>query len=171
LLSIQYAKDVLRDPLYAWLQRGGWLLVALASWIAFFAAGYAAILLTGGSAGEALRFAASVWLWGVIVRTVLVWHITWSVNSVTHLWGYRTYDTDDRSRNNVFVGIISNGEGWHNNHHADPRSAKHGHRWWELDVAYLTIRGLAALGLAREVAMPSPHLLTRLGKESRQPGV
>ena len=60
-------------------------------------------------------------VWGVFVRTVAVWHITWSVNSLTHLWGYRTYETDENSRNNWFVGLISNGEGWHNN--ASRRSA------------------------------------------------
>jgi stearoyl-CoA desaturase (delta-9 desaturase) len=92
------------------------------------------------------------------VRTVVVWHQTWAVNSIAHLWGYRNYATDEDSRNNVLVGIISNGEGWHNNHHADPRSAKHGHRWWELDTTYLTIRLLTMLGLAKDVVMPNPRL-------------
>ena len=97
-------------------------------------------------------------MWGVFVRTVLVWHITWSVNSVTHLWGYRNYETDDDSRNNWLVGLISNGEGWHNNHHADPRSAAHGHRWWEFDVTWLTIQFLERIGLATHVVPPSAHL-------------
>jgi stearoyl-CoA desaturase (delta-9 desaturase) len=97
-------------------------------------------------------------VWGVAVRTVAVWHISWSVNSITHLWGYRNYDTPDNSRNNIFVGIIANGEGWHNNHHADPRSARHGLDWREPDVTWVTIRALMALGLARDVAMPSPRL-------------
>jgi stearoyl-CoA desaturase (delta-9 desaturase) len=92
------------------------------------------------------------------VRTVVVWHQTWAVNSIAHLWGYRNYATDEDSRNNVLVGIISNGEGWHNNHHADPRSAKHGHRWWELDTTYLTIRLLTMLGLAKDVVTPNPRL-------------
>jgi len=70
---------------------------------------------------------------------------------VTHLWGYRNYETDEDSRNNIIVGLIANGEGWHNNHHADPRSARHGHRWWEIDNTYLTIRFLAWLGLASDV--------------------
>ena len=73
-------------------------------------------------------------MWGVLVRTVLVWHISWSVNSVAHLWGYRNYSTGEGSRNNFFVGFISNGEGWHNNHHAHPNAAMHGHRWWEFDA-------------------------------------
>ena len=153
-LSARYAADVLRDPLYRWLHTHGWYVVVALSWLAFFIAGYAVALLGGGTTAEALRFGASLLLWGVIVRTVLVWHITWSVNSVTHLWGYRSYETSDHSQNNVLVGLISNGEGWHNNHHADPTSARHGHQWWELDVAYLTIRLFAALGLARDVALP-----------------
>ena len=66
--------------------------------------------------------------------------------------------TDEHSRNNVYIAIVSAGEGWHNNHHADPRSAKHGHRWWELDVTYLIIRFLAVVGLARNVVMPKARL-------------
>jgi fatty-acid desaturase len=158
----RYAKDILRDPFYARLERRFfWVWLVLISWGAFFAGGLLAELLRGGSAIEALQFGLSVLIWGVFVRTVLVWHITWSVNSVTHLWGYRNYETNESSRNNVIIGIISNGEGWHNNHHADPRSARHGHLWWELDVTWLTIRLLAALGLAHKVATPSPHVLAR----------
>ena len=67
---------------------------------------------------------------------------------MTHLWGYRNYTTNEFSRNNVLIGLVSNGEGWHNNHHAEPRAAAHGHRWWEFDVTYLTVRALAAIGLA-----------------------
>jgi stearoyl-CoA desaturase (delta-9 desaturase) len=152
----RYAKDILRDPFYRRLERT--LLypaIVLLSWAAFFAAGCAAVLLTGGDAAQAMRFGASLLVWGVFVRTVLVWHITWSVNSLSHIWGYRNYETNERSRNNWFVALISNGEGWHNNHHADPRSARHGHRWWELDLVYETIRLLRAVGLARNVRLPA----------------
>ncbi len=97
-------------------------------------------------------------MFGVFVRTVLVWHITWAINSVTHVWGYRNYETDEDSRNNLVVGLISNGEGWHNNHHADPRSARHGHRWWEIDNTWLTIRFLERIGLATDVVAPNAHL-------------
>ena len=88
------------------------------------------------------------------VRTVAVWHITWSVNSVTHRWGYRSFATPDESRNNWLVGLVSNGEGWHNNHHAEPRCAAHGQRWWELDVSYGTIWLLERIGLASAVVKP-----------------
>ena len=82
-------------------------------------------------------------------------------NSATHLWGYRSFENDEDSRNNIIVGLISNGEGWHNNHHADPRSARHGRRWWELDNTWLTIRFLAWLGLATDVVPPNARLAAR----------
>ena len=125
----------------------------------FFGFGFLIEIFRGRKYIEAAQFGLSLLVWGVFVRTVLVWHITWSVNSVAHLWGYRNYATDEGSRNNIVVGLLSNGEGWHNNHHADPRSARHGHRWWELDVTWLTIRFLMVLGLARNVITPSAHIL------------
>lgn len=92
------------------------------------------------------------WLvWGVALRMVLVLHSTWLVNSASHIWGYRNYETRDKSRNNWWVALVTYGEGWHNNHHAHPRMAKHGHKWWELDITYNTIRLMKACGLAWEV--------------------
>ena len=159
----RYAKDLRRDPFYVWLERNNnYYKLILLSWAAYFVAAFAAALAMGDSPMEAAQFGASVWLWGVVVRTVIVWHQTWSVNSVTHLWGYRNYETDEKSRNNWVVGFTSSGEGWHNNHHADPRSARHGHCWWEVDTTYLTLRGLAAIGLASDIAQPSPRLTTAL---------
>ena len=159
----RYSRDVLQDRFYKRLERNNWLLVVFASWIVFFAAGMAASLATGDSITDATQFGLSLLVWGVFVRTVAVWHITWSVNSFAHRFGYRTYETDEDSRNNILVELISNGEGWHNNHHAAPRSTRHGHRWWELDVTYLTIRLLAALGLATRVivTIPAPASLGR----------
>jgi stearoyl-CoA desaturase (delta-9 desaturase) len=151
----RYAKDILRDKFYKRLERNGlWMAIVVTSWMLFFVGGAAVALLRGGSAIEAFQFGASLLVWGVFVRTVLVWHITWSVNSFAHLWGYRNYETDEDSRNNIFVGLISSGEGWHNNHHAYPRSARHGHRWWELDLTWLVIRLLMLIGLAKKVAVP-----------------
>jgi fatty-acid desaturase len=155
----RYAGDLLSDPFYEWLERGGnWAKIATLSWAAFFAAGFAAVALTGGAMPDAVRFGSSLLVWGAAVRTVLVWHVTWSVNSVTHLWGYRTYETPDNSRNNFLIGWLAYGEGWHNNHHADPRAARHGHSWREPDGAWLTIRALQAVGLAWDVAVSSPRL-------------
>jgi stearoyl-CoA desaturase (delta-9 desaturase) len=161
-LTNRYANDVLRDRFYVLVERKGpWLCIVAASWLAFFAAGFVAELLLGGGAMQALQFGLSLLVWGVFVRTVLVWHNTWSVNSVTHVWGYRNCETDESSRNNLIVGYLSAGEGWHNNHHADPLSARHGHKWWETDVTWLTIRLLEVLGLARNVITPSPSVIAR----------
>jgi fatty-acid desaturase len=163
LLINRYAIDLVKDPFYAWLEKSdNWLILVLLSWILFFAAGFATVSLMGGTTTEAIQFGLSLLVWGAAVRTVVVWHVTWSVNSVTHLWGYRNYDTPDNSRNNLIIGIIASGEGWHNNHHADPRSARHGLGWREPDVTWLTIRALTALGLARDVALPSPRLAAAL---------
>jgi stearoyl-CoA desaturase (delta-9 desaturase) len=98
-------------------------------------------------------------LWGGLVRIFFIHHITWSINSVCHIWGRRPYPSNDESRNNFLFGILGLGEGWHNNHHAFPTSARHGLRWWEFDISYLLIRGLALLGLAWNVKLPSPALL------------
>ena len=95
--------------------------------------------------------ATSLVLWGMFVRLVLVLHATWMVNSASHMWGYRNYETTDDSRNNWLVAIIAYGEGWHNNHHAYPRMAKHGHRWWEFDITWQAIRLLRATGLVWDV--------------------
>jgi stearoyl-CoA desaturase (delta-9 desaturase) len=151
----RYARDLLRDRFYkAFERRRVWRAVHLAQGAAFLAAGLVAGGLTAGGGRGALQTALSWLVWGVFVRTVLVWHITWSVNSATHLWGYRNFETRDDSRNNWLVALLSNGEGWHNNHHAQPRSAAQGMRWWELDVSYLTIRALEAVGLAWGVVRP-----------------
>jgi fatty-acid desaturase len=150
-----YAKDVLRDRFYRGLERGmRWLWIYLAHAVAFFLTGLAIGWGVVGTMRGGVQLALSLVVWGVFVRTVLVWHITWSVNSVTHLWGYRRYETDEESRNNILIGLLSNGEGWHNNHHAQPRAAAHGHTWWELDVTYLTIRLLVLCRLAWDVVLP-----------------
>ena len=94
-------------------------------------------------------------VWGGLVRIFLVHHVTWSINSVCHLWGSRPYRSDDESRNNVLFGVLALGEGWHNTHHAFPTSARHGLRWWQIDVSYWVIRALAWLRLAWNVKVPT----------------
>ena len=158
-LKKRYAPDLVSDPFYVWLETSdNWIKVALVSWVVIFATGFAWGSFSGGSKSDAAQFGASLVVWGGAVRTVLVWHITWSVNSVTHLWGYRNYETPDNSRNNILIGLLAGGEGWHNNHHAAPTSARHGHRWWEFDAAWLTIRIFMLLGIATRVCLPSPNL-------------
>lgn len=151
----KYTRDILRDPFYMKLERNeNWLWVYAASILVFFTGGFGAALAMGETMASATQFGLSVLVWGVFVRTVLTWHITWSVNSVTHIWGYKNYETDDNSRNNWLVGLWANGEGWHNNHHADQRAASHGHKWWEFDVTWITIRTLEMLGLVKDVVRP-----------------
>jgi stearoyl-CoA desaturase (delta-9 desaturase) len=99
-------------------------------------------------------------IWGGLARIFLVHHITWSVNSVCHIWGRRPYPSGDHSRNNFVFGILALGEGWHNNHHAFPTSARHGLRWWQFDLSYYVIRGMALLGLVWKVKLPSKQALT-----------
>lgn len=131
------ATDVLRDPWLRHLDRFWFLppilLAILLVWI-------------GG-----LPFL----VWGVFVRTVFVWHATWAVNSICHRWGYRNFETHDCSRNNAWVAALAFGEGWHNNHHAFPNSARHGLSKGEFDPAYWFIWALERLGLAWDVKMPS----------------
>lgn len=93
----------------------------------------------------------SLVVWGVFLRMVINLHATWFVNSASHTWGYRTFDTPEGSTNLWWVGLVAWGEGWHNNHHAFQRSARHGHAWWEIDMTWMAIRGLMALGIATDV--------------------
>lgn len=168
----RYARDVLRDPFYVRLERNFWQLrILLIQLNVFFLAGLVVGLLQTGSILGAIPIAVSFIVWGVFVRTVFVWHQTWAVNSVTHVWGYRNFTTDDDSRNNVFIGLLAHGEGWHNNHHADQRSARHGRRWWEVDTTYLTIRLLEKVGLAWDVALPravqeTPSAIRQTGSQT-----
>jgi len=152
----KYAPDIFRDPFYHWMEvHQKWVWVFGAHVLLMVGAGYLAGWLMTGTTIGAVQFGSSVFIWGVIARIAFTWHVTWAVNSVGHIWGYRNYKTSDNSRNNWWVALATNGEGWHNNHHADQRSAAHGHRWWELDVTYLTIRFLSLMGLARDIVKPA----------------
>ena len=121
--------------------------------------------------GVGLFLAGGWWalVWGMFVSTVLLWHGTFTINSLSHLLRRRRYAPPDDSRNNALIGFITAGEGWHNNHHADPTSARHGHHWWELDSAWLVIRLLMWLGLATKVAEPSPGLAAKFAVPTASP--
>jgi stearoyl-CoA desaturase (Delta-9 desaturase) len=99
------------------------------------------------------------------VRIPLVHHVTWSINSVCHLWGCRPYQSSDESRNIFLFGVLVLGEGWHSTHHAFPTSARHGLRWWQPDITFLVIRALAAIGLAWDLKLPSP--MSQSARETR----
>jgi len=92
-------------------------------------------------------------VWGIFVRLVAVYHCTWLVNSATHKFGYRNYETNDASTNCWWVAVVTYGEGWHNNHHAFQYSARHGLKWWEIDTTWLVINLLQRLGLASRVKL------------------
>jgi len=144
----RYCRHLLQDRLVVFVSRTHLLWVVLAMAIPFTIGG-----LLGGWAG-----ALTGLLWGGLVRQFLTHHVTWSVNSVCHTFGKRAFATNDRSRNEWIVGLLGFGEGWHNNHHAFPRSAFHGLRWWQFDVAGYVIRGLERLGLVHDVYRIPPAL-------------
>ncbi|WP_448380616.1 acyl-CoA desaturase [Gloeomargarita sp.] len=131
----RYTKDINTDPVYLFLQN--WML---------------GIQVTLGLVLLALGGWPWV-IWGIFVRLVLVYHCTWLVNSATHKFGYRSYASGDRSTNCWWVALLSYGEGWHNNHHAYPHSARHGLRWWEIDATWMMIWLLQKLGLATKVRL------------------
>ncbi len=131
-----YAKDLARDPVHRFLNNTHGLYPILLGVLLY---------LWGG-----MPFLA----WGLFARTVFVYHVTWFVNSATHKWGYRTYAVNDDSRNLWWVALLSFGEGWHNNHHAHQRSARHGMLPWEFDQTYLTIKIMSFLKLAWDVHLP-----------------
>ena len=102
-----------------------------------------------------------VFLWGFVVSTVLLWHGTFTINSLSHVWGSQPYETRDQSRNNLFLALITLGEGWHNNHHQFMYSARQGLRWWEIDMTYYVLRILSLFGIVRELRAPNPSSILK----------
>ncbi len=125
-------------------------------WVAL---GFAIPALIGGLVTMTWTGALLGLLWGGIVRLCALHHVTWSINSVCHIWGKQDYASGDESRNNPIMGILAFGEGWHNNHHAFPASARHGLKWWQFDSSWVIIRTLEKLGLAKKVRLPSADRL------------
>lgn len=142
----KYVKDLEADPMYVWMSKLFPLWVFLGLMLPAVVAG----LITMSWGGVLLGF-----LWGGLVRVLLLHHVTWSINSVCHLWGTQPFRSHDHSRNNAIFGVLALGEGWHNNHHAFPASARHGLRWWEIDVSWIIIWGMSKVGLASELRVPS----------------
>jgi stearoyl-CoA desaturase (delta-9 desaturase) len=121
-----------------------------------------AFLVTGSLWAAFLGF-----LWGGLIRMFFVHHVTWSINSVCHIWGYRRFDTSDESRNNPVLGLLAFGEGWHNNHHADQRWARHGIYWYEVDFTWYVIWILKKLRLAWDIRVPTREEISRLRGKHR----
>jgi fatty-acid desaturase len=129
----RYAPDLMKDRFHVWLSKY--------HYVPLMATGV--LLLAFG--GLPFLF------WGLFVRVTLGYHATWMVNSLTHFWGTRRFATRDDSRNNALVAIVTFGEGWHNNHHAHPTSARHGLAWWEIDITWISIWVLRQIGIAKAV--------------------
>ena len=132
-LMSRYAPDLGTDPFYRWLN--SW------HWVPLTVFGFAVLALGGWP----------MVLWLVFFRVTVGLHSTWLVNSATHMWGRRRFQTKDDSKNSWWVAILTFGEGWHNNHHAHPTSARHGLAWYEIDLTWLQIRALRFLGIADRV--------------------
>jgi len=138
-----YCQHLLKDPVVVFVDRTFWLWVALSLAIPFALGGWTGLL------------------WGGLVRMFLLHHVTWSVNSICHTFGHRAFETTDRSRNQWTVGLLALGEGWHNNHHAFPRSAVHGLDRWQLDLSASLIDTLERLRLVTNVQRITPEALAR----------
>ena len=132
----QYVPDLIRNRFYVGLDKYFYLPLVISGALLFLIGGLPMVI------------------WGVFVRVVFGWHSRWFVNSAAHFWGRRRFQTDDDSTNNWFIALLTFGEGWHNNHHARPSSARHGLKWYEFDLNWQTIRILRMLGLADRVR---PH--------------
>jgi fatty-acid desaturase len=130
---LPYVPELRKDRFHAWISRWHWIPITVLGGIVFAVGGW--------------RFL----LWVIFFRTVLGLHSTWLVNSATHMWGRRRFPTHDNSRNSLWVALLTFGEGWHNNHHAFPQSARHGLAWYEFDPNWYGIVILRLLGLARDV--------------------
>jgi len=132
-LMAKYAPDLAKDPFYVWLDHYHWLPNILLAVLLFAIGGFPMVL------------------WGICLRVVVGLHATWLVNSATHMWGSRRFATHDDSRNLWWVALITFGEGWHNNHHAHPTSARHGLAWYEFDPSWIQIQILQRFGIAKSV--------------------
>jgi stearoyl-CoA desaturase (delta-9 desaturase) len=131
----RYTKDISNDPFYVFFQKYFIPIQVVLGLILFAIGGWSYVI------------------WGIFVRLVLVFHVTWFVNSATHKFGYKTYESFDHSTNCWWVALLTFGEGWHNNHHAYQYSARHGLAWWEIDFTWMTIVLLRTLGLAKDIKL------------------
>ena len=157
----RYARDLLEDPVVSYVDRT-FLVWALGGLVLAFALGYAI--------GGTLYAALTGLLWGGGVRMLVVHHVTYSINSLCHFFGRRSFDTDDESRNLLWLAPFTFGESWHNNHHAFPTSAEHGLRGWQLDISALVIRGAEKLGLVWDVVRVDSERQARKALELSETG-
>jgi len=155
----KYVPDLVGDPLLDSIDRNyvWWVIGGFAGLMGYGSAGIwgaAPYTLMAFAKGFALGL-----LWGGLARVCLSHHMTWAINSICHIFGSQDYKSSDDSRNNFFFGVFSHGEGWHNNHHAFPTSARHGLEWWQFDLSWVIIRGLEKVGLVWNVKLPTDRQL------------
>jgi stearoyl-CoA desaturase (delta-9 desaturase) len=131
-----YVPDLRKDKFHVWISKWHWIPLTTLGIIILVTMGWQAVL------------------WGIFLRTTIGLHATWLVNSATHLWGSQRFKTGDDSTNNFLIAILTFGEGWHNNHHAHPTSARHGLSWWQIDLNWYGIQALRLLGLATNIKLP-----------------
>ncbi|MEQ1947094.1 MAG: fatty acid desaturase [Bryobacteraceae bacterium] len=136
-LMSKYAPELARHRFYLWLNNYHWIPLAVV----------AAIVTAWGG--------LPLFLWAICLRVTVGLHCTWLINSLTHVWGTQRFDAGDDSRNSFILALMTFGEGWHNNHHALPTSARHGLAWWELDITWITMKFLRAIGLIKHVRVAS----------------
>jgi fatty-acid desaturase len=134
---LPYVPELRKDRFHVWISKWHWLPLAFVGVVVFAIGGWSAVL------------------WGIFLRTVIGLHSTWLVNSATHMWGSRRFLTGDTSTNSFWVAMLTFGEGWHNNHHASPQSARHGLAWYEFDLNWYGILMLRNIGLAKNIKYPS----------------
>lgn len=137
----KYTKDIQNDPFYLFCEKYFIPIQVVLGLLLFWWGGWSLVI------------------WGIFLRLVLVFHVTWFVNSATHKFGYVSHESNDHSRNCWWVAVLTFGEGWHNNHHAFQYSARHGLAWWEIDLTWFTIKTLEFLGLAKNIKL-APVLKT-----------
>lgn len=144
---LPYVPDLRKDKFHTFISKWHWMPITVSGIILFAIGGWPFLL------------------WGVFFRTVVGLHFTWLVNSATHMWGKQRFLTEDTSKNSFWVAVLTHGEGWHNNHHAHPQSARHGLAWYEVDMNWYGISFLKMLGLAWDVKAMS---LTELEKKEAE---
>jgi stearoyl-CoA desaturase (delta-9 desaturase) len=136
----RYAPDLAKDPFYRWLTTYHWVPLTSIGLVLLYVGGWPLVN------------------WAIFLRVVAGLHATWLINSATHMWGSRRFATKDDSRNIWWVALMTFGEGWHNNHHAHPTSARHGLTWYEFDITWISLKMLRAVGLVWDVRVARANL-------------
>ena len=137
-------KDLMKFPELVWLDRYHHIPAIIVALASYYFAGLPGLII------------------GFFLSTVALWHATFTINSLSHVWGTRRYETTDDSRNNPILAFITLGEGWHNNHHHYQASVRQGFAWWEIDLTYIALRGMALLGLVSDIREPPERIMSGL---------